>query len=47
MKWSEYNEQAAERVAGWLSRGVGVRILYVLMILSAFLFMSGAGDKWT
>lgn len=46
MKWGEYNEQAVERVTGWLGNVLGARILYVLMILSAFLLMSGASDKW-
>ncbi len=47
MKWGEYNEAAAERVAGWLGKTVGVRVLYAIMILSAFVLMSGASDKWT
>jgi hypothetical protein len=47
MKWGEYNEQVAERVAGWFSKKIGARVLYILAILSAFVLMSGAHDKWT
>jgi hypothetical protein len=46
MKWGEYNEAAVERVTGWLGKTVGARVLYALMILSAFVLMSGANEKW-
>ncbi len=47
MKWGEYNEQVAERVAGWVKEKVGARVLYILAIIGAFVLMSGAGSKWT
>jgi hypothetical protein len=47
MKWGEYNEQVAERVAGWVKEKIGVRVLYILAIISAFVLMSGAPQKWT
>lgn len=46
MKWGENNEMVVERVASWLGKTVGVRVIYALMILSAFVLMSGANDKW-
>lgn len=47
MKWGEYNEQVAERVAGWVKEKVGARVLYILAIIGAFVLMSGAPEKWT
>ncbi len=47
MKWGEYNGQVAERVAGWVKEKIGARVLYILAIISAFVLMSGAGQKWT
>lgn len=47
MKWGEYNEQVAERVAGWVKAKVGAKVLYILAIISAFVLMSGAPTKWS
>lgn len=47
MKWGEYNDQVAERLVGWVKERVGAKVLYILAIISAFVFMSAAGSKWT
>jgi hypothetical protein len=42
MKWGGYSEKAAERI----SKLFGGRGIYILLILAAFVMMSGASDKW-
>lgn len=49
LKWENpvEAEQAQERLNKAFSRISTSRVLYVLMILAAFVLLSGAGDKWT
>jgi len=48
LKWeSGVNiEQAQERMNQFFARISTSRVLYVLMMLAAFVILSGAGDKW-
>ena len=48
LKWGTIAEsnQAAERMNGFLSRIVGGKALYLLVVLASFVLLSGAGDKW-
>lgn len=49
LKWGTPTEskQAAERLNQLMIRVVGSRALYLLLVLAAFMLLSGAGDKWT
>ena len=49
LKWESRGEveQAQERMNQFFARINSSRVLYVLMMLAAFVILSGAGDKWT
>ncbi len=49
LKWESGAEvkQAQERMNRFFARINSSRVLYVLMMLAAFVVLSGAADKWT
>lgn len=49
LKWGTLTEskQAAERLNRVASRIAGSRALYLLLVLAAFVLLSGAAEKWT
>ena len=49
LKWGTPMEskQAAERLNKAVSQITGSRALYLLLVLAAFVLLSGALDKWT
>jgi hypothetical protein len=49
LKWGNPTEskQAAERLNKVVSQVAGSRALYLLLVLAAFVLLSGAVDKWT
>jgi len=48
LKWENpvEAERAQERLNKVVARVSGSRVLYILMILAAFVLLSGATDKW-
>lgn len=48
LKWGtlEESNQAAERLNGLVTRVMGSKTLYLLIVLAAFVLVSGALDKW-
>jgi hypothetical protein len=48
LKWGtlEESQQAAERLNGIMTKVMGSKTLYMLMVLAAFLLLSGASEKW-
>ena len=49
LKWGNPTEskQAAERLNRAVSQIAGSRALYLLLVLAAFVMLSGSFDKWT
>ncbi|MBC7093639.1 hypothetical protein H5T53_06505 [Candidatus Bipolaricaulota bacterium] len=45
MKWGT-SSKVADRVERFIVKALGVRGLYVLLALAAFMLLSGANDKW-
>jgi len=48
LKWGTLTEstQAAERINKLVSRIVGSKTLYLLVVLATFVLLSGANEKW-
>jgi hypothetical protein len=48
LKWENpvEAERARERLNQVFARVSGSRVLYILMILAAFVMLAGASDKW-
>ncbi len=49
LKWGNPTEskQAAERLNSLMTQVMGSRALYLLLVLAAFVMLSGAAEKWT
>ncbi len=48
LKWGTLAEsnEAAERLNGLVTKIVGSKTLYVLLVLASFMLLSGAFEKW-
>ncbi len=48
LKWGTPQEaqRAAERLNGIVAKVMGSKALYMLVVLAAFLLLSGANEKW-
>lgn len=46
MKWGKYSSKVENRVTGLLSKVIGTKGLYILLVLAALVLLSGANDKW-
>lgn len=46
MKWGEYSDKPAEKVTKFFSKIFGAKGLYILLVLAAFVLLSGADSKW-
>jgi hypothetical protein len=49
LKWESAGEaeKAQQRMNSLLVKVGNSRVLYVLLVLAAFILLSGASDKWT
>jgi hypothetical protein len=49
LKWGtlEESNRAAERLNGLVTQVMGSKTLYLLIVLAAFVLLTGAGSKWT